>query len=95
MRSTELLDGPSGEREAEMRDPAPEHVAELMDDAERALMREKPAYTEVTGEPILIVPGVISHVRLPKLIPDDWRPNLTDMIMQAVEHDRELSQYGK
>jgi hypothetical protein len=63
-----------------------------MGDAEKALKSENPAHCEVTGEPILIAPGITSHVRLPKLIPDDWRPNLTAMIMRAVEQDAELSQ---
>jgi hypothetical protein len=87
MRSNGLLEGASGERGAPMLNPAPEDVAGLMKDAEMALKREEPEHTEVSGEPILIVPGITSHVRLPNLIPDEWQPSLTDMIMQAVDED--------
>jgi hypothetical protein len=87
MRPDGLFEVRSGEREAPMRNPAQEDVDRLMRSAESALTGE-PAHPEMTGEPILIVPGVMSHVRLPKLIPDGCRPNLTAMIMRAVEQDR-------
>jgi len=74
--------------DAGMLDPAPEQVTALMNDAHSALTRSDSQARDVMGEPILIVPDVMSHIRLPKLIPDDCRPNLTAMIMKAVEQDR-------
>lgn len=87
MRSNGLLEGVSGEHEAPMLNPAPEDIKLLMHDAELALTRKGAEHTEVAGEPILIVPGVTSHIRLPNLIPQDLRPTLTKMIMQAVDED--------
>lgn len=84
MRPTGLLAGLSGEHEDPMLKPSPDDVAELMRDAEVALNRDEPQHTEISGEPILMVPGVTSNVRIPKLIPDEWRPNLTEMILKAV-----------
>jgi hypothetical protein len=87
VRSDGLLEGVSGEHEALMLNPVPEDIAELMQDATKALNCQRRERTKVSGEPILIVPGVTSQVRLPNLIPDAWQPALTEMIMQAVEKD--------
>jgi hypothetical protein len=80
-----LLEGVSGEHGELMLRPTPHDPAELMQDAKAALNRDEPVHTEVSGEPILIVPGVTSHVRIPNLIPDDWQPTLTEMIMKAID----------
>lgn len=87
MRADELLPVRSEDHEALMRNPAPEDVDRLMRSAESALTKNR-SHAEMAGEPILMVPGITSCVRLPKLIPDDCRPNLTEMIMRAVEQDR-------
>jgi hypothetical protein len=62
MRPDGLFEVRSGEREAPMRNPAQEDVDRLMRSAESALTGE-PAHPEMTGEPILIVPGVTCACR--------------------------------
>jgi hypothetical protein len=85
MNSGDVLDNAVGRRDVDLSDEA---LDGLMREAGAALTREGSARPDVTGEPVLVVPGIASQVRLPNLIPTEWPSSLTEMIINAVTQDR-------
>ena len=80
----DLLDGTIGDQRMDLANLPSAEVEKFVHDAEAAL-----SYDErigLAGEPILVAIDVASQSRLPNLVPDQWKSSLTDMIMNAVEH---------
>jgi hypothetical protein len=69
-------------------DPTPEDVKRFVAGAEAALNREDHrARRDLSGDPVLVATDIATGARLPNLIPKEWKPALTEMIMKAVERE--------